>query len=237
MSSNRAVGAVHKRLQLFIDRLPILTLIFLSAAILKHAWLGTLSRFIHPRYTLFTVFFVSLALTASIFVILQKRRSNGGGPAVFGTFIISIITLIAPARALSSFVASNRFSSSTLIQVKEEPTTYQRFSRDLTQFSLSELVSLFQTPNSADSSLGATVRVQGFIFEDRALLIGRFKVSCCAIDATPIGVRIMQGDLASSLIVGSWYEIEGVIARDDTGFLVDPKTVTIIQSPEQPYVF
>ena len=237
MSSSATDRMPRKLLHILFERISTITLMFLCAATIKHALLGDLSRFIHPRYIVFTVSFVSFALIASVHTLGKQHSRSSSHPAMLGAFLVSIIALIAPARVLSSFVASNRFAASTQIQVKEEPTTYQRFSRDLTQFSLSELVSLFQTPSSAETALGATVRVQGFMFEDNGIFIGRFRVACCAIDATPIGVRLGSADVATSLIAGSWYEVEGVIAQDNNGFFVEPKLVTEIQSPEQPYVF
>ncbi|MEV8337287.1 TIGR03943 family protein [Leucobacter sp. NPDC077196] len=70
----------------------------------------------------------------------------------------------------------------------------------------------------------------------------RFVVSCCAVDAQPLGVPVLSPDWQADHSEGSWVAVEGVFVANpdvtsDQPVVLRPFTITPIDEPNDPYVY
>lgn len=80
-----------------------------------------------------------------------------------------------------------------------------------------------------DDFVGQKVRLQGFGirmkgFNDKQLVVSRLMMSCCAADASAVGLMI-EGDDVSSFKDDDWLEAEGIIDKID----YDGDTIPVIK--------
>jgi len=98
---------------------------------------------------------------------------------------------------------------------------------------------------------GLKVRTIGFVYRsddmaDDLLTIARFKITCCAADATPVGVAVRTPD-AKTYTSDTWIEVRGAVerqtirGREVTVIAVDPAErekdgVLEVEVPDKPYI-
>jgi len=98
---------------------------------------------------------------------------------------------------------------------------------------------------------GLKVRTIGFVYRsddmaDDLMSIARFKITCCAADATPVAVAVRWAD-AARLRNDTWVEVRGAVerqtvkGREVTVIVVDPAErekdgVLEVEAPDQPYI-
>ncbi|WP_336658646.1 TIGR03943 family putative permease subunit [Leucobacter sp. USHLN153] len=92
---------------------------------------------------------------------------------------------------------------------------------------------------------GRTASFIGFVLPGSSadlFTAARFVVSCCAVDAQPLGVPVLSPAWEDDHAAGSWVEVEGVfIANPDVAsdqpVVLRPFEVTAIDAPKDPYVY
>jgi uncharacterized repeat protein (TIGR03943 family) len=172
--------------------------------------------------------------------MFQQAKTNGL------IIIFLLIVLIFPISSLSSSLASNRtvnvgYSGGTEAQVSP------LLDRPTGQFNVGDWVRLKSSEADLDRLADKEVNISGFAFEnpdsqftDNNFFLGRFVITCCAVDATPIGLEISNTENeATEIKFGDWYEVSGrtkVESKDNTDYLiVVPESITNIPEPENPY--
>ncbi|MGH3148382.1 MAG: TIGR03943 family putative permease subunit [Rubrobacter sp.] len=227
---------------------------------------GQLTLYIHPRYVLFTVALnvVSLAACCAGFSATAWRVANGsyaGGaswrPSV--TFLMAMVVLLAayalPARTLSTETADQRIgnfnsarspSSATggtlaAFRTGETPTLAGAATADL---AIEDWVAAFGVEPNANFYEGKEVNVVGFVFRaegtpDDVFYVSRFVVTCCAVDAQPIGLPVRSPGWQERFEDDAWVRVKGRFANE-TGVaepvVVEPERVERTAQPPNPYV-
>jgi uncharacterized repeat protein (TIGR03943 family) len=75
---------------------------------------------------------------------------------------------------------------------------------------------------------------------DDTFYLARFTVTCCAVDAQPVGVSVHLPGWKDRFAVDDWIDATGEFARDPAGgdhLVLMPDTVEPTEQPEQPYVY
>ena len=117
-----------------------------------------------------------------------------------------------------------------------EFSSYDLQSRDLSRYDISDWSNLLSTNPDPATVVGSQVNVTGFyLINDSGPGIARFRISCCAIDATPIVLNIDNYDLR----IDSWYEISGKMSFDESSsvYVIEVDESLEIPEPENPYVY
>jgi len=201
---------------------------------------GQLTLYIHPRYVLFTV---SMITAAFIFLIISLRKYDNKKLRYKLTdlivVIMALVALILPASTLSYQTATNRLQTTKLSESTPDISSYDSFSQDFTHFDIVDWATLLSSQPPDNLVVGKNAKFYGFIFSDGDAnkYIARFKLSCCAVDATPLTVRLINNDLTNTLDIGAWYEVEGKFIKENNQFLINLNTVKRIDEPEEPYVY
>jgi putative membrane protein len=78
--------------------------------------------------------------------------------------------------------------------------------------------------------------------EEDVFFIARLAVSCCAVDAQPIGVPVYRPGWRDEIEPGAWIRIEGAFVKNPSrdsqeGVAIGVGSLANIEKPDQPYVF
>ena len=87
----------------------------------------------------------------------------------------------------------------------------------------------------------------GFVIADEddpenVFYVSRFVVTCCAVDAQPLGVPVHLPDWAATFEPDSWVSVSGEFASNPSSsslqpVAVIPDTVDPVEQPREPYLF
>ncbi len=103
----------------------------------------------------------------------------------------------------------------------------------------------FQRVSDPSVLAGEEARVIGFVyyddrFDEDAFMVGRFVLSCCVADASPVGLIVQWPD-TQSLANDTWVEVSGQFAVGEFDGRTIPvlvaETVEITDAPAQPYLY
>lgn len=226
---------------------------------------GRLTLYIHPRYTLFTV---ALAIIAGLIVTAalatrpepahpdhdpDHAHDSAGHPRPARDRILAWSrALIAISAAVVLLVLSPATLSSTTRQSRELVTTGQALDSDppvLTggnsaTFSVKDWASVLSQGGS-EAVLGKEVDVSGYVLDqgdDDVFFVARLLVSCCAVDAQPVGVPVYRPGWRQELDVSSWVAVQGTFVENPDPASPQPAAVKVsalnqVAEPDQPYAF
>ncbi len=228
-----------------------------------------LPLYIHPRYVLFTVAFNALSLVACGigFVLTAWRmvRAPAGGATVTGrvswrpsfTVLVAGFVLVAafalPARTLSSGIADQRSGNFNNTQIGPSGgsspgspgDTLALFGGDTNRLTIADWVSAFNLKTNADFYEGKEVDVVGFVFQPRdappdVFYVSRFSVTCCAVDAAPLGLPVYAPGWQEDFEADDWVRVAGSFAETEEEIaepvIVTPQSIEPTEQPENPYV-
>jgi uncharacterized repeat protein (TIGR03943 family) len=155
--------------------------------------------------------------------------------------------LIVRPTSLSSQAASQRginISDSVISNTTLEDLTGP--SVDYSQFTLKEWVSLLAQTSDPNLYTGKQATVVGFISPDpdnspNILYLSRFVVTCCAVDARPVGVPLYRPGWKQTLKAGQWLKVGGTfVANPDIvtpPIVLEPQSLQVVEEPHDPYLY
>jgi len=222
---------------------------------------GRLTLYIHPRYTLFTV---ALAVIAGVVVIgalatrpeRDQHDHDHGSPARSRPAGARILAwsraLILVVAAVVLIVMSPATLSSSTRQSRELVTTGQALDSDppplaggnSATFSVKDWATVLSQGGS-EAVLGKDIDVSGYVLDegdDDVFFVARLLVSCCAVDAQPVGVPVYRPGWRQELKVSSWVAVRGTFIENPDPDSPQPAAVKVsalneVSEPDQPYAF
>ena len=247
-------------IRLLVGRLQgvILTLVGLVATI----WLGLTGQlvlYIHPRYTVFTIAMAGIAAVlalASFAVVpvaqnehehqvdgVESRRSwlwSVGSILMIGAAIVGLLFL--PPSTLTTATVAQRDLNGSASALTSKPPAHG----DYSAFTVRDWASLLRSGAGKDFFADKTATVTGFISPDKSdqnvFYVTRFVVTCCAVDAQPIGVPVYHPGWQNQYKTDSWVTVSSYFRANPNpaspeGIVLIPDAVTPIAQPAQPYVY
>lgn len=244
----------------------LLSVVVLAAT----AWLaatGQLSLYIHPRYVMFTVIMTAVAavfVIGAVTVAAMKRDepddhdhdhddpvpvrsrvaclATGASVLVIATALVALI-VVPPATLTSGTAAAREMNVGAAIADDD----FVSIGGDYLNFSVKDWSSLLTQVSAASFYEGKTADVTGFVSADAAdpenvYFVSRFIVTCCAVDAQPVGVPVYQPGWADELKADEWVRVTGPFVANASGsqdlpVVVDPASVEPVDRPADPYVY
>lgn len=217
-------------------RLVAITAVTIALSIIIMATQNQLTLYIHPRYELFTVVMAAIGLL----LFLMPQRSPLHSSEKKTTFILCLLVLcfmFLPPASLTPQTAQNRLQSSVVAQA-QRTSSYDSYTRDYTHFDIQDWSTFFANAPAANQVVGKRALIEGFVLRDgQSLFIARFRLSCCAVDATPLTIQLAPNEKTSNLLSGSWYRFSGDFIEQNADYLLSADEVTQIPEPKEPYVF
>lgn len=236
-------------------------MILTSAIVAATAWLalsGQLVLYIHPRYIVFTVVMSVVALGLAIAAAIVQPHDDDEQPQRPGLFGIAAVVVAAvfvvglvvlPPATLSAETASQRdiVGSTAGSDAQSIESADATPTEAFANFTVVDWSSLLRQTGDLAFYADKPVDVVGFIVADAdapqdVFLVSRFIVTCCAVDAQPIGVPVYSPGWQQRLAVDDWVRVTGEFATNPAAgstqpLAVDPASVEIVEQPSEPYLY
>lgn len=213
-----------------------------------------LKWYIHPRYELFSLALattgVLLALATLITLPKHNHKTSHKRYRPYGTMVIIIISvvmlLVIQPAALTSLTVSQRVMNSGATatgDARESAILKERGS--YTNFTIKDWSLLLSQSSDPKQYQNKPAKVSGFITaskDENVFFVSRFVVTCCALDARPIGVPVYSPGWRKTFAPDQWVETSGVfIANPNTNTtdrtVVSPDYVRPIDKEKNQYVY
>ncbi|MFK4731448.1 TIGR03943 family protein [Agromyces mediolanus] len=231
---------------------------------------GGLGLYIHPRYFGFTAAMAVLGGAAAIVALALAPRPGeaddpdaahgSGGPAdapsarrrgavlgAWGAVLLvatAVVALLAvPPAALTSRTAVQRDIDRTTADLAGDAPSLR--GADPASFTLKDWALLLRQNDDPSVFAGQEPELVGFVTPapgdpDDAFYLARFTITCCAVDAQPIGVPVHLPGWRERFAVDDWVRVSGAFGQDPaggTGLVLLPAELDQVEQPEQPYVY
>ena len=230
------------------------------------ASLGKLTLYVHPRYEFFTV---SLAVIAGVIAVasmlvaqplngeehehehdvgkIARRKSNARVWAMAGTVGVTglaiAMLLIAPPATLSTTIAGQRDVAESSARIGSS-SAQNLVGADTSAFTVKDWAVLLSSGDPATIT-GKAASLTGFVIDTTdpdVFFVARYLISCCAVDAQPVGVPVYSPGWQALAPVGTWVDVTGVFspapdASIAPDFVLLPTSVVGVPEPGNPYVY
>jgi putative membrane protein len=236
----------------------------MSVVVVATIWLavsGQLILYIHPRYVVFTVI---MAVVALVFVAASaflrephdhdapptKRQNVVSGAAAVLSVVIAVGIIAVPPATLTSATLEQRaindagFSGDRGQTVEAAASTTDAA---FAKFTVLDWSSLLRQTSELSFFSGKPVDVVGFVSADpddpdNMFFVSRFVVTCCAVDAQPVGVAVYLPNWADDLASDQWVRVTGGFATNPSSsseqdIALVPDSVTVVEQPGEPYLY
>lgn len=228
---------------------------------------GDLSLLINPKFRILIIFSIVILLILGMvqcWNLKEKELHTVGFWGYFLTLMPIVIYICFPPKALDASMINKKGVS--LIQSSQvnnrQPTSSQRQKneeipyKNILEKMKKETFIQFDENNYADylsvleiypnELKGKRIRIKGFVFRDDPQLqkdefvLSRFTVSCCAADATVVGI-ITKTPKAPTFKEDQWMEVEGTLSTIRVyGFdqpLILLESSREVSRPKDPYIY
>jgi uncharacterized repeat protein (TIGR03943 family) len=166
--------------------------------------------------------------------------------AVLGAVIVVgalVALLVFPPATLTASTAIDRDIDRTTADLAGDAPSLA--GADPSRFTVKDWALLLRQTEDPTAFAGQEVALTGFVTPapgdpDDSFYVARFTVTCCAVDAQPVGVAVHMPGWRDTFAVDDWVEATGGFGLDPAGseqLVLVPDTVEPTEQPEQPYVF
>jgi uncharacterized repeat protein (TIGR03943 family) len=174
-----------------------------------------------------------------------------GGAAAVVTIGVTVAMLVLPPTTLSARTAQQRsVDSATLSNATGSESAVQLLGSegvDTSEYGVKDWAALIRQTTDTTALVGKQVELTGFVVpgDDGSFTLTRFVISCCAVDAQPVGLGVVTGDGDGAGTVpdeGQWVTVRGALAANpdqsaDARIVVKAAKITDIAQPVDPYEF
>lgn len=247
----------------FSPWLEALALFFWGVLLLRYWSTGQIKLLIHPNYFWLTLITgVTLMVIGSlktfplVLAILhgrwrQRQTSNEHltllprALASLLMLVVAIIGLSISPKVLASDTALQRGISETLAFTRSQPQSFRAALKPEDR-SLIDWIRTINAYPEPDAYKDQKVNVTGFVVHSatlpkKYLLLSRFILTCCAVDAYPVGIplQLKSASARDSYPVDTWLEVTGNMTteelEDKRQLVIVPDQIKKIPVPDDPY--
>jgi len=249
----------------------VLLVAVVSIATIWFAIGGRLDYYVHPRYLVFTVIMASIALAlcvARAAMIIRRpvahtnhdadhddedddpppatrRQAALSGLAV----LVAVGMIVFPPATLSSATALQRdlTGGTTPAGGSSLSSAQSASSAAFAKFTVLDWSSLLRQTSNVSFYAGKPVAVEGFITPSptdaaNTFYLTRFVITCCAVDAQPVGVPVYLPNWRNSYKSDEWLNLTGGFEANHSTSSADPialvpSGVKKISAPSDPYLY
>ena len=171
----------------------------------------------------------------------DRLRSVGRAALVA---VVAVVVLVVPPTTLSAALRSDRGLVTTGRALGDAPAE-PLVGADTSSYTVRDWAALAR--QGPDAVAGQPVSVVGYVLdrgEGDVFWVARLTVSCCAVDAQPVGVAVHRPGWRRELKTDAWVSVRGTFvdasdlpASAQHAVVVEPTEVTTVPEPKDPYVF
>lgn len=250
-----------------LDRwLGVLLSIIGVVATLWLGFTGQLALYIHPRYFVFTIIMALIAgvLALAAFVVVpgaaaahpdehghadagnrRWRRLGATGSTLICAAAVAGLLILPPSTLSTATVTQRDLNGSASTLTRDEAV--ELVGADYTTFTMKDWISLLRQGVGVEYLTGKTATVTGFVTPDKSdpenvFFAARFVVTCCAVDAQPIGLPIYSPGWQDRFDTDSWVTVSGGFQTNpsrmsDEVLVMVPDSIASVPEPDSPYVY
>ncbi|QSB24001.1 TIGR03943 family putative permease subunit [Curtobacterium sp. 24E2] len=172
-----------------------------------------------------------------------------GGAAAVVTIGVTVSMLVLPPTTLSARTAQQRsVDSATLSNATGSDAAVSLLGSegvDTSEYGVKDWAALIRQTTDTTALVGKQVRLSGFVVpgDGGSFTLTRFVISCCAVDAQPVGLGVVTDDADGSVPdEGQWVTVTGALAANpdqsaDARIVIKAAKVQDIAQPEDPYEY
>ncbi|MDR6504647.1 TIGR03943 family putative permease subunit [Arthrobacter oryzae] len=173
-----------------------------------------------------------------------RRLGTAGSTLIAAAAVVGLLVL--PPSTLSSATVTQRDlngSASTL----SGNAAAELMGADYAAFTMKDWISLLRQGVGEEFLAGKTATVTGFVTPDKSdpenvFFAARFVVTCCAVDAQPIGLPVYAPGWQDRFETDSWVTVSGGFRTNpsqasDQALVMVPDSITPVPEPDSPYVY
>ncbi|MGL4340159.1 MAG: TIGR03943 family putative permease subunit [Rhodoglobus sp.] len=229
-----------------------------------------LGFYIHPRYYIFTVVMAVIAAVFVVlaFAFLPSTgttdeihdahgsdhhksshpRSTGWWCAVSVVLVAAtaVALLVLPPETLTTSTVKQRALNGSVATTSSEDS--QRLvGGDYNSFTVKDWAGLLRQGVDDSYFVGKTPTLVGFATADvedseNIFYVARFMITCCAVDAQPIGVPVYLPGWQDQYDTDDWLSVTGSFIPNPSGssmqpLVLSPANIVATDQPSQPYVY
>ena len=247
--------------------LSILAVLFWGILLLKYAITGQYQLLIHPNYfylmlatsiLLLIIGIIKIKQLLTTFIATTDNESHltifppGIGSSLL--LLTAIAGLLIPPTVLTSSTALQRGITETLPPTRVQPQTFITQTRP-EERSLIEWVRTLNAYPEPDAYTGQPAKITGFTIHlpelgDNYLLLSRFILTCCAVDAYPIFIPVELPPNTEQYADDTWLEITGTMTtqtlkirdrsqtpQEKRRLILKAENIKQIPTPSNPYSY
>jgi putative membrane protein len=237
--------------------------ILIIAALVSTVWLALnnqLTLYIHPRYVVFTVVMAAIAMVLVIASFLLRPGHDHDEPqtrsqarlstiaSVLAVVVAALMVVIPPATLTSATVSQRDINSSGVgAEVQSVDDAADSSDAVFAAFTILDWASLLRQTSDVSFYEAKPVDVTGFVTEDASdpdnvFYLSRFIITCCAVDAQPVGVPVYMPGWRDEFDVDDWLQVTGEFSPNTSESSAEqiallPDAVTPVGEPSEPYLF
>ncbi|MGK7933208.1 MAG: TIGR03943 family protein [Microcystaceae cyanobacterium] len=262
MLSSLAEKTKVPKVPLLTPIIDILAIIGWGSLLLRYWLTGQLKLLIHPNYFIL-VFLTSLVLLAlgitKIWFLLKEIKGNAPEnsdniqhitvlPRNWGSGLLlftALLGLFVEPTVLTSQMALQRGVNDTLPVTRVETQSFRANIKPEDRTLLDWIRTLNAYPEP-DAYTNQPVKLTGFVIHkdhlpENYLIISRFVLTCCAVDAYSIGLPVKLDQPRDFYPPDTWLEIEGNMITETLNgkrqLVIQAKTAKTIPTPDDPYSY
>lgn len=246
--------------------LDSLSLLLWGSLLLKYAAMGELALLIHPNYFGLSIAAGVVLVGLGVGKIWQTLNPSLNPsesvqhiallPQNIGSSLLIVVAIagfIVPPTLLSSQTAIQRGLTQELPLTRAQPASFRTGSKPEDRTLLDWIRTLNAYPEP-DAYTGDPVKIKGFVthlpqLPENYMMVSRFVLTCCAVDAYPVGLPVKLSGDRQEFKQDSWVEVEGEMITEDLAIdgdngnldqrqlVIQAKKVTPIDTPKNPYEY
>lgn len=255
--------------KLFNSFLDILAILLWAFLLFKYWLTGELNLLIHPNYfilvliTSIILFILSLLKIYQLFIqkklpVSPNNNNNNfhsnllpKGWASTILIFVALFGLTTKPIVLASQTAMQRGIIDSLPPATQQPQSFAVATNPENR-SLIEWVRTLNAYPEPDNYTGQTANITGFVVHidklpDNYIYLSRFILTCCAVDAYPVGILVELPESRQNYPIDSWLEVQGVMStqllpsldsnnsKEKRQLVLRANMIKTIPTPKNPY--
>ncbi|MEI2578097.1 TIGR03943 family putative permease subunit [Scytonema sp. PRP1] len=241
----------------FIDWLDVFAITAWGILLLKYWLTEKLVLLVHPRYFWLVITTGVALLFIAVFKAWGLWRKHPTpkvqhlslfppGWASVLLLVIALVGLVVIPRPLTSQAAHQQnIADFSIAATRVKPQAFRASNRPEDR-SLVDWVKTLSVYPEPDSYVGQKAKVQGFVVHlktlpDDFLVIMRFVITHCALDASPMGLPVKLTTSRQVYPPDTWLEIEGEMMTAELEgkreLTIQAKSIKPITEPKNPYEY
>ena len=242
------------------------------AALVSTVWLAATNQlilYIHPRYIVFTVIMAALGLVLVVASFRQSpandhdhdhdhdhdQLSQRGYRSVITitgtvlTLVVAVALVVVPPATLTTATAEQRVINSTQVGAgtRTVDSAASAPAGAFARFTVLDWSSLLRQTTDAGFYRDKAANVVGFITKDtddpqNVFYVSRFVITCCAVDAQPVGVPVYLPNWRDRFAADQWVKVSGSFetnpsTKSQQSIALVPSATTKVDQPSEPYLY